>query len=89
MIVNSPMNCHDHERDQTISRFSPNQVSETVLYACGFNAHGQLDETSNDDIFQPRKLIHSAVGTNTEVLFAGWSETVCECTTGLVNLHVP
>ncbi len=48
------------------------------LYACGFNAHGQLnpDEAhldSRDDVFEFHK---AATAADLEVVFAGWSQTI-------------
>lgn len=45
------------------------------LYAAGFNAHGQLDSTTTEDVktFQP---IAGTGSAQSRVLFAGWSTTV-------------
>lgn len=50
------------------------------LYACGFNAHGQLKfsnltEDSPKDIYSFRKILS---GSSIRLLFAGWSTTVVE-----------
>lgn len=49
------------------------------LYACGFNAHGQL--TGNDLHDEPQDVdgFQSVLKAKSiRVLFTGWSDTLCE-----------
>ena len=49
-----------------------------ILYGCGFNAHGQLTNSSIDDhpqdIFRLQRLqcAHSI-----RILYVGWADTLC------------
>lgn len=50
---------------------------ETVLHACGFNAHNQINVQS-DDVFRFLQLSDENFDVGgADVLFIGWSETVC------------
>lgn len=51
--------------------------AETSIYACGFNAFGQLSTNTKDDLFRLEKLSDETIDANFDVFFAGWSETVC------------
>lgn len=51
---------------------------ETVLHACGFNAHNQINVQSEDDVFRFLQLSDECFDVGgADVLFIGWSETVC------------
>lgn len=59
----------------TATTMSLNGRLPESLYAAGFNAHGQLDSTTTEDVkaFQP---IAGTGSAQSRVLFAGWSTTV-------------
>lgn len=50
-----------------------------ALYACGFNAHGQLTgesiEDHPSDISRPQCLL---TADSVRVIYAGWADTLCE-----------
>ena len=51
---------------------------QATLYACGFNAFGQLVPGPEEDVFELQKMSISqddGNGDDTELLFSGWSET--------------
>ncbi|KAG9815998.1 RCC1/BLIP-II protein, partial [Aureobasidium melanogenum] len=50
-------------------------MASSVLFACGFNAFGQLSSESDKDIAEPKKLVIFEHAANIRLLFAGWSET--------------
>lgn len=49
-----------------------------MYLACGLNAHGQLKQTTRDDIFLPTRLDSPCKDGEPDIIFAGWSETVCQ-----------
>lgn len=50
-------------------------MASVTLFACGFNAFGQLSSESDKDVAEPRELVTFEHADNTRLLFAGWSET--------------
>ncbi len=57
---------------------SDNQLDMSrSLWACGFNAHGQLTgedvEDLPHDVYEPRRLL---IATSIRILFLGWADTL-------------
>lgn len=50
-------------------------MAPSAFYTSGFNAFGQLSSESDQDLTEPRELVSFQDGDNTNLLFAGWSET--------------
>lgn len=51
--------------------------AEASIYACGFNAFGQLSTNTKDDIYTLEKLSDETINASFDIFLAGWSETVC------------
>lgn len=67
-------------RHRATANTTPERTASWYFYASGFNAHGQLDESSDDDLYEFRRLPPSShpdlVLLEPQIVFLGWSETI-------------